>query len=89
MKAITPIISFITIMMITVSLAGTAYLFMNGYTDFLTSKLINVNYFASSKSNMVIIDNIGTSDIEADEIIILANGTIAKIKDPRTIKTKK
>lgn len=43
MKGITPIISIIVLLLITVSLAGAAYVFLTGYQTSLTGKTIQVS----------------------------------------------
>lgn len=83
MKAITPIIAIITIILIVVSLAGAAWSFFSGYWGGLTAKNIEI---LDTFKNRVTIKNIGTGPISTDEITILVNENPATIINPQTIE---
>lgn len=83
MKGISTIIAIIIIVIITISLAGTAYLFMSGVLTGMTSKTISL---LDADLYVVIIQNLGTDTISSDEITILVNGEEVDIINPQDIQ---
>jgi flagellin-like protein len=66
MKGITPIISIIVLLLITVSLAGAAYVFLGGYMTGLTGKSIQVSNpgaCAGGTSAVITVTNLGSLPI--------------------------
>jgi hypothetical protein len=66
-----------------------AYFFIYGYTTYFTSKVIQVTNVGAQGPNIIMVNNIGTGDIQPDEIRILVDGQDAKITDPRTIRSNR
>ena len=89
-KAITPVISIIILLLITISLAGMGWTYMSGYYEAMTSKTIKL-VEGSARGNEVMILNIGTSEITGDDITVLTEGKDAGILDmsPATVEPKK
>lgn len=83
-KGITPIIAIIVLLLITVALAGGAWTFMQGYWEAMTGKTIKM-VFGSGINNRVMISNMGTKTILADELMVLVAGKPAPIIDPQDI----
>jgi flagellin-like protein len=77
MKAITPIISIIILLLITVGLAAAAWTYMDNYLRTLTAKNIEVSTQkcitgAGGKEVMAIVHNMGTATITmANDVVIL------------------
>jgi flagellin-like protein len=82
MKGISTIIATIILVVITISLTGTAYLFFSGTLSGYTSGTIGLIY---AEGYMVTIQNSGTGPINANSIRILVNGEDAEIANPQTI----
>jgi flagellin-like protein len=87
MKGITPIISIIILLLITVGLAAAAWTYMGNYLTTLTAKVIEIPTQkcvtgTDGQDVMTIIHNIGTSKINIDnDVIILDNQGNAVIGD--------
>jgi len=72
MKAISTVIAAILLLMIVITLAGTAYVFMSGFLTGKISKTIQVTTFSG---NLIILQNAGTESISIDnDIKVLVNG---------------
>jgi len=84
-KAITPIIAIIILLLITMSLAASAWLFLSVYAGGMTSKLIQQSY-GSEEGNTVMITNIGEADIHTDELTVLVSNEPAQILNPQLIE---
>jgi flagellin-like protein len=64
-KGITPIISIIVLLLITVSLAGAAYLFLSGYVGGLTGRAIQVTGTClGGSSAFITVTNLGNQQID-------------------------
>jgi len=83
MKGISTIIASILLVIITISLAGTAYLFIGGVLTGQTSKIIKL---LDAKAHTIIIQNLGTESISSDEIRVLVDGEQAEITNPQIIE---
>lgn len=79
MKGITPIISIIILLLITVGLAAAAWTYMGNYLTTLTAKNIEIptQKCVNGQDVMVIVHNMGTEAINADNDILVMNGSIA------------
>ena len=77
-KGITPVISIIILLLITVSLAGMGWTYLSGYYEAMISKTIKL-VEGSAMDNEVMIMNIGTSGITRDDLTILVDGQEADI----------
>lgn len=65
MKGITPIISIIVLLLITVSLAGAAYVFLGGYLSGLTSRAVTVTGACmGGDTAFLTITNMGSEEID-------------------------
>jgi hypothetical protein len=82
MKGISTIIASILLLIITIGLAGTAYVFISGLLTSSISKTISVldvscNPFTSTKANItIILANDGTVNITDSELIVMIDGTV-------------
>ncbi|MBI4020558.1 MAG: hypothetical protein HY367_04455 [Candidatus Aenigmarchaeota archaeon] len=74
MKGITPVISIIILLLVTISLAGAAYMYVAVYMGSITSKVIQVGdaFCAAGEAN-VILNNAGTSDISITASLMQTN----------------
>ncbi len=71
MKGITPIISIIILLLITVGLAAAAWTYMGNYLTTLTAKSVEISTQKCIDGDaMVIIHSIGTAAIKESEIVI-------------------
>jgi flagellin-like protein len=79
MKGITPIISIIILLLITVGLAAAAWTYMGNYLTTLTAKNIEIptQKCVNGRDVMVIAHNMGTEVINVDNDILVMNGSIA------------
>lgn len=84
MKAITPIIGIIILLLIVIALVGSASTFLFGTFESLTAKTIQVTQ-SPGLSNRLIIKNLGTSTIQLGEIEIAVEGREAFIMNPQPI----
>ena len=65
MKGITPIISIIVLLLITVSLAGAAYIFLSGYIGGLTGRAVQVTGTCiGGSSAFITVTNLGNQNID-------------------------
>jgi flagellin-like protein len=65
MKGITPIISIIVLLLITISLAGAAYFFLTSYTSNLTGQALSVSGICQAGSiARISVANMGTNSID-------------------------
>ena len=89
-KAITPVISIIILLLITISLAGTGWTYMSGYYEAMTAKTIKL-VEGSARGNEIMILNIGTSEIDQSDLRVLVGGKDSEIleMDPVTVGPKK
>ena len=73
MKGITPIISIIILLLITIGLASAAWTYMSGYFQGLTSKVLEMSSASCIGGTQVsfLAGNIGTSNISTASIQIL------------------
>ena len=80
-KGITPIISIIILLLITVGMAATAWTYMSNYMTTLTSKVLEVptQKCISGENAMVIVHNIGTAKIAIgnDVLVMDSDGNAA------------
>jgi flagellin-like protein len=83
MKGISTIIATIILVVIAISLVGTAYLFVSGLLTGQTSKNIKL---MEASGHIVIIQNIGTQNITPSDIRVLVNGEPRDTINPQTIK---
>ncbi len=89
MKGITPIISIIILLLITIGLAAAAWTFMGSYMSSITEKVIDrttqkciTDTQDGSQDVMAIIHNIGTSTINIErDIVIMEPSTDTVITD--------
>jgi flagellin-like protein len=72
-KGITPIIAIIVLLLITVALAGTAYIYISNYMASLTEKSIEVTdrFCLGNDRALLRVANYGTSDVPTSEVEIL------------------
>ena len=77
MKAITPIIAIIVLLLITISLAAAGWTFLSGYTGSLLSKQIDISGSVCVGGDRVkiFVKNIGTASISTDEISVIDKDT--------------
>jgi len=85
MKAISTIIAAIILVVITIGLVSTAYLFAGGVITGQMSKVISL---VDAKAHKVIVRNDGTATISSDEISISVNGQEVEIINPQQIEPK-
>jgi len=90
-KGITPIISIIVLLLITVALAGVAWVYLSGFLETQTRTLtIPPNGIYCSAGNVtVVVTNTGQSDLTSDRLVVkemVENGTTSSagtlIPDP-------
>jgi hypothetical protein len=85
MKGISTIIASIVLVVITIGLISTAYLFVGGVLTGSISKIISLSY---AKNHKIIIRNEGTEKISPDDIKINVDGKEAEILNPKEIEPK-
>jgi len=85
MKAVSTIIASIMLVIITIGLVSTAYLYIIGVFGGQTSKTIKL---AEADAHMIIFQNLGSDTIASDEIKVLVNGKEAEITNPQVIEAK-
>ena len=85
MKGISTIIATILLVVITIGLVSTAYLFVGGV---LTGQISKVISLVDAKAHKVIVRNDGTATISSDDISISVNGQEADIVKPQEIEPK-
>jgi len=84
MKGITPIISIIILLLITIGLAGAAWTYMSGYFSGLTARYIEVGYsYCDGNVAKIMLTNRGTSPLPLN---CEANGNILDCKNFKIIK---
>ncbi len=73
MKAITPVIATIVLLLITVAIAGAAWTYISGYWSGTTGKQIEVTdaFCVGTNQAKIIVKNIGTNPIRTGDIAIL------------------
>jgi len=91
MKAISTIIATILLLLITVSLAGSAYVFLGGMLTGKTSKMISLlDAHCNGTAIVIVVSNDGTDTIKANELKILVNnqnvGNFGQDLNPRESK---
>ena len=80
-KAITPIISLIVLLLISISLSGFAWNYLSGYYATTISKTIRLVY-GSESGNSVLVMNIGEVAIEPRDLKVYINGEeVTRIQD--------
>jgi len=86
MKAITPVISIIILLLITVALAGASWTFISGYWSGMTDKQIEVvdSFCIATGEGKILIKNIGSSPITTDEITVMDKKTGTDLSDEIT-----
>lgn len=90
-KGITPIISIIVLLLITIGLVGIAWLYLSGYILGRTEKTIESPYGGSwcdSSGAYVTLTNTGTQDIVAGDITIGVIGTDSGLGAGTTIASR-
>jgi len=83
MKGISTVIAAILLLMIVITLAGTAYMFTSGMLTAKTAKSISL---LNSQGQLVVLQNSGTEAIEAGDIKIIVSGQEAEIVNPPSIE---
>ncbi len=83
MKGISTVIAAILLLMIVITLAGTAYMFTSGM---LTSKIAKTISLLNSQGQLVVIQNSGTETIDSGDIRIIVSGQQAEIVNPPSIE---
>jgi flagellin-like protein len=91
MKAISTIIATILLLLITVSLAGSAYVFLGGALTGKTSKMISLlDAQCNGTAITIVISNDGTDTVKSNELKILINnkavGNFGQDLNPRESK---
>jgi len=83
MKAITPVIATIVLLLITVAIAGSAWTYISGYWTGTTGKQIEVvdAFCVGTDQAKVLLKNIGTDALNTGEITIMDKGTGNDITD--------
>ncbi|MBI4175784.1 MAG: LamG domain-containing protein [Candidatus Aenigmarchaeota archaeon] len=71
MKGITPIVSIVILLLITIAVAGAAYTYINIYSTSLTSQVIQIQ---DTFGNTVIIQNVGSLPVDSDDIQVTVDG---------------
>ena len=85
-KGITPIIAVIILLLITVALAGMAWVFLSNYFSGLTSKNIQlIDYSCVGNNARVVVKNAGTSTISLASCSV--SGAVLTCTDMTVIKT--
>ncbi len=79
MKGITPIISVIILLLITVGLAAAAWTYMGNYFSSITAKTIEIptQKCINGKDVMVVVHNMGTQNVSVISDIVVLNGSTA------------
>lgn len=81
MKGISTIIASIMLLVITIGLAGTAYIFIKTILDQSISKTINVLDMSCNQGNItIILTNDGTANIKDSELIVMVDGNVKSDK---------
>ena len=70
-KGITPVISIIILLLITISLAGAGWTYMSGYYEAMTAKSFSIVDIAR---NYVLIRNDGTGSIGDGDLTLMVDG---------------
>ena len=86
MKGISTIISVILLVVIIITLAGSAYLFFSGM---LTGKISKVISIVSAEANYIIVRNDGTDIVVSDDVKITVNGEQVDTINPQDIEPQK
>jgi len=85
MKAVSTIIASIMLVIITIGLVSTAYLYIIGIFGGQTSKTIKL---VEADAHMIIFQNLGSDTIASDEIRVLVNGEQVELTNPQAIEPK-
>ena len=72
-KAISPIIGIILILLITLTISGSAYVFLSGLYESQTAKTIKI-VTGSVNDRYSLIQNVGTSTVQMDELYVTVDG---------------
>jgi flagellin-like protein len=78
MKGITPIISIIILLLITVGLAAAAWTYMGNYFTSITAKTVEIPTQKCINGNdvMIVVHNMGTEDVNVtNDMVVLSGGT--------------
>ncbi|MFH0889742.1 MAG: hypothetical protein V1836_01180 [Candidatus Aenigmatarchaeota archaeon] len=86
MKAITPVVSLILLMLITVGLIGASYTWLSGITTTQTSNTFKVTPI---NGNKIIVTNLGTTEIDTNNLDFFAGSGDAGISNPTKIQAGK
>ena len=74
-KGITPIIAIIILLLITLSLAASAWLFLGGYAGTMSSGILLISsVYESDGQAVAYATNIGSSVLTADDIVLMGDG---------------
>ena len=87
MKAITPVIGIIILLLIVVALAGSAYSFLLGIFGFYSDKTIKIVPYSEDEYK-VTIQNLGTTAFNTSEITISVDGDQAQLFNPQIVQSK-
>jgi len=90
LKAITPVISIIILLLITVALAGASWSFISGYWSGMTGKQIEVtdSFCVGGDRGKVFIKNIGSGDIRTADVRVIDKETGIDITSEAIWSTK-
>ena len=73
-KGITPIISIIVLLLITVALAGAAWTYLSGFMETYTEKsflVISGSMYCTSNTIYMTLKNMGATDLTSDNFIVM------------------
>lgn len=73
MKALTPIIGIILMLVLTLVIVGSAYVFLSGFYESSTSKTISL-VTGSPHGRTALIQNLGTSTIHSTDLTVTVGG---------------
>lgn len=85
---ITPIISIIILLLIAISMASSAWIFISNYWSSRVDKVIQM-VPGFEKGNRFMIQNIGENSINSDEITVMVDGKKSIIMNPQPIDSTK
>ncbi len=86
MKAITPVIALVMLVLITVGMVGVAYTWFSGTISSQTSNTFKITPISGNK---IMVTNIGSSDLDTNTLKIFADGGDVGIANPSKIQPGK
>jgi len=83
MKAITPVIAIIVLLLITVAIAGAAWTYISGYWSGTTGKQVEVTdaFCVGTDQAKILVKNIGTESLNTGEIRVMDKASGSDISD--------